>query len=197
MTDAQWYALLTEAQQHWFSVVATHAPEWLYGAPTLLTSSDGGYTYDFPSGVYPVGHIEVLESTRGALLRPGPYWDPGADYTPEGDKIRICCGRTRTFASGPYARYATMPGVIDASTEPTLEPKEARRLLPYRACALWASQGGLRDPAFYLALEQKAWGGDPNLPGDVGILGGLKTQFFAFGASATPGSGGAWWRNIG
>src|SRR3972149_1141641 len=195
MADADWYALLTAAPVHWMRQLAVHAPEWNMGARELMTTADVGKTSLFGSGTVPLGgHIEIRASRTGPLLRPGPEWDPSTDYVWEGDKIRMPNNRARTFSSGPFARYVAVSGTLDGSNPPTLKPTEARELLVYRAAAHWASQGGYRDPTPFLALEQKAWAGDPALAGDVGILGNLRTAVFAMGQAAQGAGTGIWWR---
>ena len=191
MTDPHWYALLTEGQAKWYEIIATHSPHVLYGAPELLTTADSGATYTFTSTPFPGGQIELRGSRSGEVLTIGEDWDSGADFTWEGDKLRVPDGQTRTFSSGPYARYIAAPTAIDANTEPTLKPPAARRLIVYDACAAAAVRMGSHDPATFRDMEQRAAWGDPRNPGDVGIIGSLKTQIY-------PGDvGGArWWRSV-
>ena len=109
----------------------------------------------------------------------------------EGNKIRFPGNVAKTFSGGPYARWVAPPTAIDAvPTEPILQPAHARILLVYRACALWASTGNLRDPGVFFALEKSAWLGRPEV-GDIGILGLLKTQnpFLGTGAFTSDWSG--------
>jgi hypothetical protein len=192
MSDAQWYIFLEEAQTYWIGQLAAHCPEVMYGAPELMTSSDGGYTYTVAN--YPLGHMEIRASRNGALLRPGPEWDDAADYTQEGQTIRIPGGRTRSFTDGPYARYVAVPGLLNASTAPVMKPAHMRLLLVPRACYIYAARGGYRDPTPFLQMEQKLWAGDPNLAGDTGYLGQLKTQYFGAGMAAVRPYDDAWWR---
>lgn len=194
MSDAQWYLFLGEAQVYWTTQIATHVPEAMVSAPELMSTSDSGATYTVAS--YPLGHMEIRSARNGYLLRPGPEWDENSDYTPEGQTIRIPGGRTRVFSAGPYARYVKMPTLLDGSTPPTLKPDFCRLLLPPRACYIYATRGGYRDPSPYLLMEQKMWGGDPDLPGDVGYMGALKAQYFGSGqAAVTSGPfDDAWWR---
>lgn len=186
-TAATWHEMLSEGQAYWMIMLATHVPEVNYGSPTKLTTADSGLTYDFPS--FPLGHVELRKSPTGAVMIPGPEWDIGADYVPEGKKIRFPDGKTKTFADGPYARFVAEPGLIDANTAPVLLPETARQLLVARAVALWADRGGLRDPRPFLALEHKLWAGDPNVLGDMGYMGALKHQFLFAGTAAYPASG--------
>lgn len=189
MVAAKWYRRLTEAQQHWFRIFATHVPWVLWSEPVLLTTSDSGATYDLPSAG--IMGVRLRDGRSGTLLTGGQDWMDDVDYIVTGSKIRFPGGRTRTFAQGPYAHYIAPPGDLTAAIEPTLLPEDARVLLVYHACQLWASQGGLRDPNFYSALEQKAAWGDPASPGHIGIIPALKRSYFGSGvtaASASPNS---------
>ena len=185
-TDADAYQFISDAQVKWVSTIASIAPHHMYGAPTLLASADGGYTYDFTSE--PIGQVEIYESATGRLLRQGPYWDPNADYVWEGDRIRIPDGKTKSFSSGPYARYVAAPTVIAAATEPTLLPKAARLLLIPEACGICATRGGMRDPRPFFELAYRMWYGNP-VVGDHGILGMLKGET-AFGGAEAYAAGG-------
>ena len=65
-TSVDWYAFLTEAQDEWFSHLASICPEVLYGNPVVMTSADGGYTYTFGvdadgDPIFPMGHIEIRD----------------------------------------------------------------------------------------------------------------------------------------
>ena len=191
--DADWYKFLGEAQDHWVGQFAIHVPWTNMTAPTLLTSADSNETYTFGTDADSVNivplDVVVYAKKDGRPLRPGTFWDSAADYVWEGDKIRFARGKTKDFTDGPYARFITPPGEISSSIEPTLKPKRARVLLVYRAVALWASRGGIRNPQTYFDLEERTWVGRPEV-GDYGLLGQLKNQnrfqgLEAFGASPT------------
>jgi len=194
ISDVQWYDLLSLAQEHWYQTFSVHVPEVLYGAPAKLTTADSGKTYTFPNSVHPLGPVEVRESLDKQLLVASTDWDARGDYVHEGDLIRMPNNEERTFADGPYARFITPPDVISASVEPTLNPPRARILVVHRACVMWASRGGVRDPAAFEALEMKAWIGDPAMDGDVGIMGELKRQFFTDSMISSPTSVRPWTR---
>lgn len=183
-SDTVIYSLLTEAQAAWFNVFAAQVPYVLMGAPTLMSTADGGATYTFPGGIYPLA-VELYDSLSPArLLKPAAYYDANGDYVWEGNKIRFPQGETNTFGGGPpYARYITPPDVIDAATQPTLVPPHCRLLMVYRAVAEWANRGGYRDPAPFYDLERRFWMGNPQI-GDIGALGALKAQNPALGAMA-------------
>jgi hypothetical protein len=207
MTPADWYGLLTEAQIVWMGHLATVAPATQYGAPVQLTTSDGGLTYDFPfvdpgeeslGRVFPVGEVEIRATRGGQLLLPCADWSDWGDFVPEGARIRMPGGRSRTFpGGGPWARYMVLPRELDASHEPVMQPVQARSLLPYRAVAKWARQGGLQDPQPFLDEEAEIWYGAPE-KGVHGLLGLLKQQYAFSGneAVADVESGTAWWRGM-
>lgn len=178
-TDANWYSFLTHAQEHWMGQFAIHCAWTNMTAPILLTSADSGETYPFENDadsddIFPLA-VKLFDAKDGRLLRPGAYWDTAADYVWEGDKIRFAKGKTKTFSDGPYAIYVKPPNAISASSQPTLRPKRARKLLVYWAVAEWAARGGIRNPKPFYDLMDRAWFGNPNI-GDLGLLGELKTQ---------------------
>lgn len=187
-TDPDWYALLTQAQIQEYNNFATHFPKVLYGGPVALTSVDGGITYNFPDDadgnpIVPLGNIELYEALDKKPLRHGAFWDRTADYVLEGSKIRMPQNKAKSFGSGPFARFITPPGVLDATTQPTLQPITARILLVYRACGLWARRGNLRDPKPFDDAWKLAWYGN-HVTGDIGFLAALKTQDAFMGAEA-------------
>lgn len=186
--DATVYRLLTNAQAHWTNVFAAQVPWVLMNPPQLLTSTDGGTTYPFPGCVMPLA-VEVYDTLDGHLLKPSSFFDPNGDLVWEGDHIRFPQGQQQTFSNGPYARYVSPPGAIDANTQPTLVPAHCRLLLVYRAAAEWAERGGFRDPSPWYRLEKKFWFGDAS-SGDVGALGALKNQHLFMGAAAYQDSTG-------
>lgn len=191
-SDTDWYALLTEAQLYWVTQIALYVPDVMYTLE-LLTTSDSGVSYQFSTE--PLGNYELRASPTGRLLVPTPEWDMGGDFVMDGINIRFPGSRAKTFSNGPWARYVKTPGIIDGSTQPTMKPTMARILLPARACVLWATRGGLRDPQPFLNEENGLWFGNGQT--HTGILGALKNQAFLQGAAAVPASGGDdWWRFI-
>jgi hypothetical protein len=263
MTVSRWYRLLTEAQNHWLTMLATHAPESQYGPSTVLVTKDAGFSYLFPDAnvtaawasakaytvgqkiyetvsdtiqmctvagtsagaaptwntletgttvdntitwtnmgsrfVFPLGDVEVRAFANGRLLRPGVDWDPACDYVPAGNLIRFPNSRARTYGTGgPVARYVPPARVIDANTQPIIQPGGARILLVHHACMLWAAKGALRDPTYFENLLKMAWAGNPDIPGDLGWVGALKLQFLFAGAAAFPAGSSIdnWWRFI-
>lgn len=190
--DADWYAWLTEAQDHWTKILCQHVPRLLCGAPEQLTTADNGATYTFAT--VPLAVEELTIGLGGTTLRLGPNYDPTIDATWEGDDtLRIARNQSRTFSQGLWARYVAQPGVIDDGNEPSL-PVQVRSLLPARACVLYARSGGTRNPAPYLDEEARLWSGDPSIYGDTGILGMVKKKHWTQGAS---GVASPWWRMTG
>ena len=182
LTDAQKYEYLSDAQHEVARMIAVHCPHAMMTAPTQMSTSDSGLTYTFSGSVVPLA-VEIYESATGRLLRPCAHFDAAGDYVWEGSKIRFPKGATRTFASGPYARYVTPPTVLSAATAPTLTPDYARILIVWKALELWSLRGGFRDPTPFEKRFQKAAWGDPATPGDIGVIGALKTAN-VFGGSA-------------
>lgn len=193
ITDPDYFAFLTEAENHWKPILATHYPGPMYVPPTKLSTSDGGVTYDFPGGITPIGNVELYRNPRGDPLHIGYFGDPTADAVVEGDRIRMVRGRARTFSDGPYARWVSPPGIIDAATQSTIEPAQNRILLIWDALERWAIRSGEKDPAFFQKKRRDAWSGDPAEPGDVGILGWLKRQVWNSGEAAIAGHGPVPW----
>lgn len=145
MPDSNWYAFLTEAKSETYPDLFSRYP-WLgYGAPVLMTTADGGATYTFGldadgDPIVPGGHAEIYPNLRAIPYSPLVN---GEDFMMERNGIRMPGGRTRSFSSGPYARFAARADEpIDETHAPDLFPKEARMLLVYKALEQWASRPG-------------------------------------------------------
>lgn len=183
LTDAQGYRLLSDAQDVVTEELAAHVPWLNYGAPELMTTADSKvYTVLYDA----LGQIEVYPTLSGQPLRCGAFWDTTADFAQEGTKtIRITGNRTRTFASGPYARYvrAELP-LISASQAPLLEPDRARRLIVFRAAVFWARRGGRRDPKPFQDEYTEAF---------TAFITAEKSKFFGQGGEAYSAGGTGWW----
>lgn len=171
------YALLTEAEAEEKSLLVVHNPGPMLTVPTLLTSADGGLTYDLPSSAEYI-YVELYPSLNAATpLREGPYHSVTHDYTLEGTRIRMCRSIPRTFTDGPYFRGVTPPGSINGSGgESTIFPVHHRVLVLFSALRKWATITGWRDPEEFQREYQKALTGDPRVPGDLGILGSIKKR---------------------
>jgi hypothetical protein len=131
-TDARAYRVLADAQEAVYTDLAPRVPGAFMSAPAQLTSSDGGVTYTFAS--YPFGHVEVYaQELGGRVLTASTYDDPTGDFVIQGQTIRTPGNRARTYASGPWARYVSMPVRISASEEPSVQPESARELILWKA----------------------------------------------------------------
>lgn len=199
MTDADWYALLTEAEAKWWGILATHVPEYLMGPPTLMVTEDAGETYVFSTSenVWPI-EAEIRASRNGRVLTPGPEWGYHNDYVLEASsvaaRIRIPNGKQRSYAGGPYARWIQNHDLfpaISSTEEPHLNPPHARNLVVLDAVIAWANRGAGRDPRPYERELQILWEGHPNMGSDPGMLAQLKSQ--VFGAGVPHGYGNHTW----
>lgn len=198
MDPAAWYRLLSAAQAQWYLTMAAIVPDALYGAPSLLAVSAGEsnvYTFGVDVDgrpVVPIGQVRLFR-TEDAAHRPD--WPahaltPGVDFRPEGDRVRVPQTGAVSFADGgPWAVFITPPSAISAASQPSLLPIEARELLVLTAVETWAIQGGLHDPTPWVGRAAKRWNGG-GTPGDVGILGALREQYYHHHAPAA-GRGGA------
>jgi hypothetical protein len=154
--SADWYAWLTDAESLWKPKLAGRYPNDMWSAPTLMTSSDSGVTYSISGETAPLA-IEVYAGLTGPRLRVGQFDDSNADYVWELSQIRMVMNTPRTFAAGPYCRYVSAPGTIDASTDSTMFPSWTRRILVARALISWA-RASEKDAAPFEAAEIEMWG---------------------------------------
>lgn len=194
VTDPQWYQALTEAQARVAEMLAFAHPEAMLSAPTKLTTTDNGATYTFgtdsglPANYQNIsgeGYIILLASATGPEIPPGSDLDNTTDvFIFEDGVIRWPGQKTRTFSDGPYCRFVTPPGVIDASTAPVLKPVHLRAILPYDACRRVAIRLG-EDPTAWENLFQTEWREQ---------LMALKARFYGQGRGQQRGPAGPWWR---
>jgi hypothetical protein len=192
MSDGAWYATMTEAEREWVGIMAAQFPNLMMGAPEKMSSTDSGATYYFSASATPLA-VQIFDGLNGNLMLPGTNWDDSSRYIWEGNRIRFPRGQTRTFGDGPYARYVKQPTVaLSATATMTLAPDYARILVIYRTLSKWASMGDLRNAEVWDRREALAWTGNPNTPGDVGILGTLKMSNPFAGTAAHSGSEGVW-----
>lgn len=191
-TDVDLYALLTDAQEYWYSRLAAHVPQALLTPPTLLTTADGGETYTFGVNaatgepVTPRGHVVLRESASGRPIYPGAEWMDDR-FILEGSKIRWGNGRKRLFSAGPIARWVPEPAAISAASPPSLQPPHGRVLIVDKAAAEWSRAGGLRDPQPYLDKAADEWNR---------ILTELRTQYHGIGAEGVGEEDARWWNGI-
>lgn len=185
LTDVQAYQLLTDAQQFAFEDITVRAPFANMNAPTLMTSSDSGRTYVFGTdtngdAISPLGHVQLY---RNLACVPDSPLVEGQDYLNEGTKVRSPNNRVMP---APYWQGVLPPTPISASSAPTLVPAASRVMLVYKAAALYASLGDLRDATKYETMYAEAM---------AKHLLRLKTQFMNQGGYAMRGRDNvAWWR---
>lgn len=185
------YPALSDAQRRLAGMLSIHAPEANRAVKQLMTTSDSGLTYNLAAS--PIGPVNIYYDLRSAMpLVAGEAWQAGADFEWEGDaKIRMIGNVARSFPNGaPYAHYVPAPSDIDATTEPSILPAYVRVMIPIMAAIDYVSEGGMGDPGGLLARHQALWNGDPNMPGDVGILGELKLRYGEGTHTSRP-----WWQS--
>jgi hypothetical protein len=155
-TDARAYMFLADAQENVFTDLSPIAPHAFVGSPVQLTTSDSGVTYTFPS--YPMGHVEVYaQETGGRQLFATTYGNAGGDFVIEGITLRTPGNRTRTYTTGPWARFTRIPARIAANQEPSLEPDAARELILWKALENAAEvSNGAMDPTPWAVKYQQA-----------------------------------------
>ncbi len=193
VTDARLYELLSNAQRRVVGILASHVPD-VNTAHGQLTSSDAGATYVLSA--FPMGHLELRDGRNGPVLVPCTDWDDVTDgYLLEGLTIRFPNNRSRTFTNGLWAKYTATPSAISAISAPTMKPEHGRMAIVYSAAEEFALSGGAVDSAPYQALLQRFLFGDPLNPGDIGLIGQLKTQRFFQGAPSASIPSLAWWRS--
>lgn len=188
-TDARIYRTLADAQEAVYNDLAPIAPHAFVGAPVPLTSPDGGVTFTFGSGVYPMGHVEVYAQESGArTLYATTYDNLGGDFVIEGGVIRTPGNRARTYTSGPWARFTQFPARLSATQEPTLTPPPARELILWKALEMAAElPHGQMDPTPWRERYSEArrrW------------VTTWQTQFNHAGTAAGNPTPDAWWLSL-
>lgn len=197
-TTARCYTWLADAQEAVYADLAPIVPAAFVGAPSVLTSADGGVTYTFPSGTYPFGHVEVYARENGGReLYASTYGNPSGDFVIEGSTIRAPGNRTRTYASGPYARYTAFPSRLSASVEPSINPEPARELILWKALQNAAEvSAGAMDPepwrTKYEGTEAERRQGGARMR----WLQVWQTQYASKRNSALPNTTSRWWLTL-
>jgi len=187
-TDARCYTVLADAQEAVYGDLAPIAPHAFVGAPTQLTSSDGGQTYTFAS-TFPFAHVEVYaQETGGRMLYATNYGNSGGDFVFEGARIRTPGNRTRTYQTGPWARFTSFPARLSSTQQPVLEPEQARELILWRALDLATDvSAGAMDPTPWrerYADARRRW---------VIVW---QTQYQSSGSQALTTPNGPWWLGL-
>lgn len=129
IADATKYQYLADAEQHILTRIAGISAKTLFGAPALLTTADGGYTYTFGTDgngypLFPVGPARIYNSLASI---PDYPLTPGVHYLDEGVTIR---GPNNTPIPGPLYWYGLTPvAQLSASVQPVLMPPPTRMLI--------------------------------------------------------------------
>ena len=148
ITDAHWYAFMSEAQQEAFWYLAGRVPEALVGSPAQLTAAGDNKTFTFGTDVDGANVVPLALALYRTLAEiPDAPLVEGIDFLMEGSRIRI--PNDRTMSPAPYGQWVSPPNVINASTEPTLL-KPARALIASGAVAKAAAKRLKQDPGPYL-----------------------------------------------
>jgi hypothetical protein len=188
-TDARAYMILADAQENVYAELAPIAPHAFVGAPTQLTTADGGVTYTFGADVMPFGHVEIYaQETGGRMLYATTYGNAGGDFVIEGSLIRSPGNRVRSYQTGPWARFTAFPARLSASQEPSLSPAQARELILWKALELATEvSGGQMDPlpwATKYAEAKRRW------------TITWQTQYQSAGSAALTTPNGPWWLGL-
>lgn len=154
--DADFYAYFRDAENRVKHDIGMAVPNLLWGAPTLMTSTDSGYTYGFgtdagSNAILPLGHVAVYPDKASIPFYP---LESGIDFVFEGTKIRFTQYSPQTFSDGPYAQFITPTYVIDGSSNAFTLPFQLRMLAIYDACVKVASSGAVQDDARYERMYQ-------------------------------------------
>lgn len=188
-TATRLYQFLADAQETVYGELAPVAPHAFIGAPQQLVTADAGVTYTYPDGAYPFGHVEVYaQETGGRTLYATTYGNAGGDFVFEGALIRTPGNRSRTYRTGPWARYTAFPTRLSASVEPSLSPPPARELILFKALehAAEVSAGAL-DPLPWATKYQQARQRWVTL---------WQTQYQSAGMAALTSPNGPWWLGL-
>lgn len=138
ITDATKYSYLAEGQREVYNDIALRCPEALLGSPAAMTADSDRKIFTFSGSAIPV-YAELYPSLEAI---PDSPLVEGVDFLMEHNQVRTL--NNRSHAGTIYARIVTTPGDIDASTEPSLEPNQARELIVAKALEIWGERGGLR-----------------------------------------------------
>lgn len=139
ITDAQKYQRLSDAQDAVITRIAAIYGKQQNAVPTAMTSTDGGFTWQF--GVDGNGYpLYPLGAKIFPLLTaiPNYPWTPGIDYLDEGTQIRMPNALQWT---GPLYWYGVAgPPAITATVQPVIVPPPARILIVIDAVRSFAEE---------------------------------------------------------
>ncbi len=140
ITAAEKYERIADGQEAVLIEVANVAKNSIIGAPTAMTSADGGYVWTFGTdgngyANFPLGLASIYPNLDAI---PDYPWQPGIDYLDEGTQIRI---PNNIAWSGPlYWRGITAPQRISASVQPFIQPPQSRILIVIKAVQQFAEE---------------------------------------------------------
>lgn len=164
ITDASYYRRLSEAQSGIVADTAAICPHVFYptvgysAMPTLTTTDQQTFTFGTDSdgnAISPIGKVGIYPSLDSIPSYP---WRAGYDYIPLGTTA-IQIPNDNTYTGTLYWRGVTMPGVIDGTHEPVLEPLSSRILIPLRAAVAFLEEGGRNLPlaTTYQSRYDREW----------------------------------------
>lgn len=185
VVDSDLYDLLTEGLRHVQQLLAAHGFD--QNAVWELATTSDQKTYSVTGE--PMAIMEVRDGRNGVNMVLGPDSDPNTDLVWQGASFLVPNNETRTFVNGLYVRYTPTHVQISASVVPTLKPSRGRYLAVFKAAELWMDRGGYRDATVFSNKYHRMAFGNPDIPGDQGIVTAMKQPFVI--AQSTP----AWWRS--
>lgn len=195
---AQRFGWLADGESEVINRIAAVKPSILYGAPTAMTTADGGLTFTFGTdgngyALFPMGQAGIYPSLNAI---PGGAWVPGQDYLDEGTTIRMV---NATPYTGTLYWYGITPKQqMSASVQPVLYPPPIRMLSVIWATKCFAEAGGIRNERLSDRMEKRF---EKSLGETMTMLrkhfksgGGLGRLLGAWGVGEYgPGWSGAWW----
>lgn len=153
ISDANLYTRLAQAQDDVLADVVNVAWKSVVGAPTAMTSADGGYTWTFGTDGNGYALFPLAARIYPNLVAIPDYpWTPGRDYLDEGTQVRM--PNNQAWSGTLYWQGVTPPQALSASVQPVLEPPPARLLIALRAARDFASEGK-RDPELYQLMDRR------------------------------------------
>lgn len=153
-TDASIYTRLSQAQDYVYGQIAATDPKVLYGAPTAMTTADGGLTFTFGTdgdgyALFPLGDAQIYTTLNAVASYP---LRPGLDYLDEGTSIRM--PNAVPYTGTLYWRGITAPAAITASVQPSLYPAQARILIVVEAVRRYAMEEA-RNPNLMQVMDSR------------------------------------------
>lgn len=140
ITDAEKYQRLSDGQDAVLTEIAGVTPKQLYGAPTAMTTADGGYTFTFGTdgngyALFPLGGAQIYPNLTAV---PDYPWQPGVDYLDEGTQIRI--PNNIAWSGTLYWRGIAPPQAISATVQSIIQPPPSRILVVIKGVQIFADE---------------------------------------------------------